>query len=898
MAVTQVGTPATTSTFGTTTCTGVWNSTQPRTAGDLLVAVVFGADTTAKISALAESSGTWTKLITVDNTNTSPIGSTGQAVVGIFVIQAAGGDAAPSFTMTASGTGTKSCRAVLYELAGADTSNFAGSSFLDTSGTYGSGASSGTLSSISVTTSASVAASGEFAISAVAQERTATTVTWTDSSSFTAGLGGNGASNICGTWTGYLSGPTSGATLTDTGHFSTNSSAFGAGVIVVFQPPAAVQPTAAIAGAGTASAQPVVGASASVSGQGTAGATSAVMPQPYVIYEGAGNLSTTVPVGTKAGDAIVIIGDSSAVISSVSDSKGNTYVQQQSDTTDDNSLWVATYTGSAGTPTVALVAGTDTITVSPSQATLVILGVDGVAAQAPDANPAFIIQTALTPSGPSTGTLTASGDVVLYAICGGTSAATVNSWGAGLSGVASASAGGGGVSVGWQVTPSTTSVTPSATLGASQKVTTFTLALLQPVAAGVSAAAAVQGTGTATATPAIGASLAAQATATAGTIPGVVTPGTLADGTGTAGSGVIISVTALLVGTGSASSGSSASGGASASIGGVGTATATPAIRAPAAVPGAGTAGAVPAIGTGSALTGTGSGGSGAGIGVAGPLTGTGAAGEAPAIVALARLTAAGSALPVPVISVLAAISGLGSASATTQTGSTVSASIVGTGTASAVPTISVPAGLQGTGSASAVGAGTSGLLVGTGSATALPDIAVLALLQGTGSATASAFFVIQALASLVGTGTVGTVPVIGVTASVAGQGTAAATATVSSVTINATAAIAGTGTAGAVPTLAAKPAVLLAQGQAVARAQLAVLAQATAQGAVTATGGTHAQNIFATGSALVADPRDGRVTIGAAIAGSTVITDPRDGHALVGAAGAGSATVTKGGAA
>ena len=157
--------------LGTTSCTAAAFGSGT-TAGNLLLAVVEGADTsTGHFTGFTESSGTWTQALTADNGN-------GAVRVELWALKALGSDAAPGFSMSATGGGTKSCRvAAMYELDGADVSSIATGSFIDTSGTYASGTTAGTLSSVSAATAASVGAAGEYAVSGFAQECAAATVT-------------------------------------------------------------------------------------------------------------------------------------------------------------------------------------------------------------------------------------------------------------------------------------------------------------------------------------------------------------------------------------------------------------------------------------------------------------------------------------------------------------------------------------------------------------------------------------------------------------------------------------------------------------------------------------------------------------------------------------------------
>lgn len=228
MAVASVGTPANTHS-ATGSVTGTWGTGQSRTAGNVLAAVISAGASTS-VTAITTSTTGWVTAGTAANT------ATAQVRAAVWVKVATGADAAPVFTSTETGTaGGMDC--MLFELSGANVLQF-----LDTAGTYASGASAGTLSAMTATTG-TVLASGEYAISVFAQEAAAGNLTFTDSGSggFTKLLNGNGASSVLQTYVGVKSAPAAGSTLNDAGAFSVNTSAFGAGIVAVFAPaPAAV----------------------------------------------------------------------------------------------------------------------------------------------------------------------------------------------------------------------------------------------------------------------------------------------------------------------------------------------------------------------------------------------------------------------------------------------------------------------------------------------------------------------------------------------------------------------------------------------------------------------------------------------------------------------------------
>lgn len=202
MAVTQIGTPAALTTRGTTnsvTATpvvGVWNSTQPRAAGDFLVACV---DVQASVSCTAITTPAgWTLLTTVE-------GLTTKSATAMYYKFAAGADAVPSIAYTATTTTSATC--TLYNLRGVNT--------LTPVDTFGVAAQiSGTHATITATTSGSVSASGEFAIGTFSSEATSATATITVNGSGTLDTSDATINSIGHSGTVSNSSPTSGSALT------------------------------------------------------------------------------------------------------------------------------------------------------------------------------------------------------------------------------------------------------------------------------------------------------------------------------------------------------------------------------------------------------------------------------------------------------------------------------------------------------------------------------------------------------------------------------------------------------------------------------------------------------------------------------------------------------------
>jgi len=231
VAITQIGTPAALSGTNLTSSspvTGIWNGTQTLTAGDLLVAVVTASAATS-VTATAQNSGTtgWTKLYEVWNSTTNA----GHCLVAIWTKTATGADAAPSFTSTLTGAGGMAC--ALYQLDGgaygiqADT--------YGTESSSGSGTGTATIASTAVTTNANVAASGEFAIMGATRRRAAIATTITGSASWTLDVNDGANSTTYHTGVQSYANPPSGATLSGTvSYSSTSTTAYGAGLTVVF----------------------------------------------------------------------------------------------------------------------------------------------------------------------------------------------------------------------------------------------------------------------------------------------------------------------------------------------------------------------------------------------------------------------------------------------------------------------------------------------------------------------------------------------------------------------------------------------------------------------------------------------------------------------------------------
>lgn len=226
MAVVSIGTPSPQRyTSGFTSAAGAWGASQNRAAGNLLVAVISGGNSsTANAWSVSELSSTWTQQLSVGNASSGA----SQCGIAVFTKTAAGSDAFPSFNTSVQGTGA--VVVTLFEFSGANTS-----SPIDTTGTQQSG-SSGVTMVFSVTTAGNVTQPGEYGISVFTQERGSSLLTWVETGTGWTSLYEDAVTSVSHTQINTISGPTSGSTLSDGGHFSTDTSAFGTGAIIVIAP--------------------------------------------------------------------------------------------------------------------------------------------------------------------------------------------------------------------------------------------------------------------------------------------------------------------------------------------------------------------------------------------------------------------------------------------------------------------------------------------------------------------------------------------------------------------------------------------------------------------------------------------------------------------------------------
>jgi hypothetical protein len=224
--VTQVGTPgAVVATSGTNTgsVTGSWSGTQPRTAGDLLVAFVTAFGTTSATT-ISTPSG-WTQVLTLAS-------ASGQAQIAVYAKVATGSDAAPAFTATMVGTMANSWMTCeLIELTGQSTVTPVGAS----------GTAQSTTSPLSLATSGNVPSAGCYALAGyniVTSSVTTTTVTPGSGWALVSGASTASTSARQHAATDFLAGPPAGSALTESEGVS-GSLTLLLGAMIVVQPPAA-----------------------------------------------------------------------------------------------------------------------------------------------------------------------------------------------------------------------------------------------------------------------------------------------------------------------------------------------------------------------------------------------------------------------------------------------------------------------------------------------------------------------------------------------------------------------------------------------------------------------------------------------------------------------------------
>lgn len=295
MTISQVGTPTATAYITVTgSATNTWSASQPRTAGDILVMVVTGSANTS-VTLPAAPSG-WTQAVNVGNTATAP-----HSFVAIFWKIAAGADAAPSTTVTLSGTAQ--CGCTLIELTGTAIP-------IDTTGTFGSGSTAQSISSLSVSTSGNVSASGEYAIACSSrQTNNAVIPTYTPGTGFT-NISSDAATSLRNhNFVDVQAGPTAGSICTDAATITSATGAYAAAGIVVFGDATSGSASAALSLTATAtgSRREAASASAAISFSAS-GVTSGGMQIPSVPKLPAGYVVQLSDLQELAGAADFLLG--------------------------------------------------------------------------------------------------------------------------------------------------------------------------------------------------------------------------------------------------------------------------------------------------------------------------------------------------------------------------------------------------------------------------------------------------------------------------------------------------------------------------------------------------------------------------------------------------------------
>ena len=222
-AVTQVGTPAATAVQtanNTGSVTGSWSGTQPRTAGDLLVARVTAYGTTSA-TAISGTAG-WTQAVSVTGS--------GLIETSVWTTTAAGADAAPTFTATMVGTiANEKMTCELTELTGQNAATPVATT----------GTASGTTGAGSVTSLANVPAAGCYGLYVLSVALSTVTTTTMSTGSGWSNIANDGATSVKDhVMFDDFAGPTAGATVTDATS-CTGTEAFWSAALIVVQPPSA-----------------------------------------------------------------------------------------------------------------------------------------------------------------------------------------------------------------------------------------------------------------------------------------------------------------------------------------------------------------------------------------------------------------------------------------------------------------------------------------------------------------------------------------------------------------------------------------------------------------------------------------------------------------------------------
>lgn len=233
MSVTLVGSVGN-ARFTSGAATGTYGQTP--TANNTLIAVVTGTSTTATTTTVTCSTTGWKRLFPASfggPLGTDGLGTTGFGLIDVWGLPlAAGGDAAPVFTIGLGGTETASVS--IFELNGA---NQVSPLNIGSMGWEFSGTSASTITFSSDGWQPLTA--GDFAISVFVQESTTTFGgTWTETGTgWTSGYDDSATTSSGHRRINYQAAPTATADLTDAGYFSTNTTAYGVGMIFSIVPP-------------------------------------------------------------------------------------------------------------------------------------------------------------------------------------------------------------------------------------------------------------------------------------------------------------------------------------------------------------------------------------------------------------------------------------------------------------------------------------------------------------------------------------------------------------------------------------------------------------------------------------------------------------------------------------
>lgn len=225
--VTLNNTPAlvTSTTPGSSGMAGSYGAYSPA-AGDTLVALVAAASTNGSIAATAMHSGTtgWAKQAEIFCDGATPA----NVLVAMWTRYATGGDAAPAFTASSSG-GTSAGAIVIAALGNTGPTSW------DGTGNYASGGSSATIASVTVASTSNVSVTGDYALAILARQRASGSTTYSSGSWTT--LASTSAASVLQMAADGLSGPSTGAPVSDTGTWTgTATAAFAAALAVVFTP--------------------------------------------------------------------------------------------------------------------------------------------------------------------------------------------------------------------------------------------------------------------------------------------------------------------------------------------------------------------------------------------------------------------------------------------------------------------------------------------------------------------------------------------------------------------------------------------------------------------------------------------------------------------------------------